>query len=161
MGRGGRRDGAGRPSILDPLQRLAVGADCLAAYASVAEGKADAELARIIREQSDYAGVISNLAQFRSKSDRSAFCRSEAFDTHRRDVEEERHAMNGTSEAEGKASRLLSIKVERPRGVWAQIFADVSAAWSQRIGRPVSIGTVRKCREEYEAFCQRRAGDEL
>lgn len=157
--RGGLRANSGRPGLLTALQRLAIGIECEAEFDAVAMRNQAAAVERIIA-QSDYRAVIGNL-DYIPVSKRAAWLRSESCDAHRADVEEECHAIAGTSPSEGgPASRNISVPLRRPQGVRRAIIAAIATQWTEKMGKNVSRSTVTRCWEEARSMLKRMADEE-
>lgn len=150
MPRGGKRSGAGRPATIpDQWERFAIGAQCEALWRSEICARREAEERRL-------TSIVSRewaKAEAVPVRDRAVWIRSQAGEDHREDVEYALREEQGTPD-DAEPSRLLSVKIARPKGPAKEILAAVAAAQSTARGRPISTATVQRCWTEYRSLAK-------
>lgn len=147
--RGGARPGAGRPrAIGDPMRRLAIGARCEGLWHDAWARNLEQAIADAFAA-SDYATLISS-AHSIPIGQRAAWLRSEDYETHAADVEEERRTLASMDATDDRpAPRLFRFEGKRPKGVKPRIIAAVAAWETEQNGETVSQRQVRECWDEY------------
>lgn len=155
MTAGGRRVGAGRPPVLDSLERLAIGADCEKISNDLWRSELQTKLNKLFE---DYDEARAD-APRGSPDERKRWLASSAFEIYQNDIREERRSIaeivDGNLPAAGATPMAVYVSAKKPRNVRPVIIARVACEWSQRLGRKINPSTVRLCWIEARAIRDR------
>ena len=176
MPRGGKRVGAGRPSIADESTRFSIGLRCQRLQDRIAKLQRAARLKQILARQEKHE-LDQHLAVLRSASrhDRARIVLLSAMSEADREaainslpvrfaneLEDGVEALIGRRETLDQIGRGISNPVRTPQGFNRRIIAKVASLYSRRLGRPVSTNYVDECWYQYRSeFPKRTPPDDV
>lgn len=140
--RGGRREGAGRPRLLNNLQELEIGLECQRRLDDARALKRNDSIAAYLN-RSDYVD-LSSQAKAVPPEDRRLWLLSHEGCDHTDDVDSSLREMQRTPD-DVEPSRTVHIAVKRTYGLRSEIVSAVALWASSRLGIAISERHVRSC----------------
>lgn len=143
MPRGGARSGAGRPSVLTAMEKLAVGAACERLWNEELNAREEAKIRA--RLGPVYASLIDEQRAI-PVAERAGYLDSLEAEERAEEIEEARRNIAAMEDDDyDEAPRLISVVVSRPYGKRDPIIQQVAAWASNRFGKRVSERQTREC----------------